>query len=165
MRNKQQLVLVRSRILRFLIESHSKITQKSSWIWHLIFYVPLKNVPSIITTKISACSWLSVFVVDGVWEQWSEWAECSVSCGGGSQDRNRDCTGPFYGGLECPGNDSETRDCNTHHCPSKIHLASDGVFTFYILNIGWFVTAVAKKTLIPVQFYFREVKYLLKESI
>ncbi|KAK7100724.1 hypothetical protein V1264_023622 [Littorina saxatilis] len=54
---------------------------------------------------------------DGVWEDWSKWSECTLTCGGGNQWRARDCIGPFYGGAECPGPANETRDCNAHHCP------------------------------------------------
>ncbi|CAH1776208.1 unnamed protein product, partial [Owenia fusiformis] len=55
--------------------------------------------------------------VDGVFEPWSNWTMCNVSCGGGGQSRFRECLGPFYGGLECDGEFNETRDCNIHHCP------------------------------------------------
>lgn len=71
-----------------------------------------------------------------MWEQWSDWSACSLSCGGGSQDRQRDCVGPFHGGLECPGNGSESQNCNTHHCPSEYQY-SDGD------NLGFFVSFVS----------------------
>ncbi|XP_034312530.2 SCO-spondin isoform X1 [Magallana gigas] len=60
--------------------------------------------------------------IDGVWNPWSIWDNCSESCGGGNQSRYRTCDGPYYGGMNCSGNDTEARDCNTHHCPV------DGVF-------------------------------------
>ncbi|XP_053393892.1 SCO-spondin-like isoform X2 [Mercenaria mercenaria] len=55
--------------------------------------------------------------VDGVWEPWTDWDECSVTCGGAVHSRYRNCTGPFYGGANCSGPAKESRDCNTHHCP------------------------------------------------
>ncbi|KAL5017646.1 hypothetical protein ScPMuIL_007235 [Solemya velum] len=61
--------------------------------------------------------------VDGEWNTWLDWEECSLSCGGGTQGRNRTCVGPYYGGIDCPGPVTETQDCNTHHCPV------DGVWT------------------------------------
>ncbi|KAK3089127.1 hypothetical protein FSP39_001055 [Pinctada imbricata] len=55
--------------------------------------------------------------VDGVWQIWSSWDECSVTCGGGVSVRNRTCHGPFYGGSECEGNDTETKSCSQNACP------------------------------------------------
>ena len=49
---------------------------------------------------------------------WSNWTNCSASCGGGYQDRERECDGPYHGGLNCTGALNETRSCNIHHCPS-----------------------------------------------
>ena len=40
-----------------------------------------------------------------------------MSCGGGSQNRSRDCYGPFHGGTECPGSKDDWQDCNTQSCP------------------------------------------------
>ncbi|XP_060586807.1 SCO-spondin-like isoform X3 [Ruditapes philippinarum] len=60
--------------------------------------------------------------VDGVWESWTKWDECSVTCGGAVHSRYRNCTGPFYGGANCSGPANESRDCNTQPCPV------DGVF-------------------------------------
>ncbi|XP_069128273.1 SCO-spondin-like isoform X2 [Argopecten irradians] len=55
--------------------------------------------------------------VDGVWEEWSDWDTCNVTCGGGGQRRYRDCEGPFFNGAECEGPPMEQRDCNMHNCP------------------------------------------------
>jgi hypothetical protein len=46
--------------------------------------------------------------------QWSDWSECSLSCGGGTQTRIIE-TYPSNGGQEC-GNKA-TQDCNTQNCP------------------------------------------------
>ncbi|XP_013395220.1 A disintegrin and metalloproteinase with thrombospondin motifs adt-1-like, partial [Lingula anatina] len=55
--------------------------------------------------------------VNGYWEKWSAWTNCSVSCGGGLQSRYRNCTPPRYGGAECIGKAQEERNCSTHPCP------------------------------------------------
>ncbi|GFS05116.1 SCO-spondin [Elysia marginata] len=55
--------------------------------------------------------------VDGVWNPWSVWDECSVTCGGGFQARNRSCDGPYYKGLDCQGDTVENQTCNTQPCP------------------------------------------------
>ena len=61
----------------------------------------------------------SLVSVDCVWSTWSDWEECSVTCGGGSQNRDRITEGPFYGGAECTGDVQSTRDCNTDECPGR----------------------------------------------
>ncbi|KAL5016463.1 hypothetical protein ScPMuIL_006052 [Solemya velum] len=55
--------------------------------------------------------------VDGVWTAWTDWEDCSLTCAGGTQGRNRTCIGPFHDGEECPGPDFQTQDCNTFPCP------------------------------------------------
>jgi hypothetical protein len=65
-----------------------------------------------------------VFIVDGDWTDWTPWATCPVTCGGGIQDRSRTCSNPLpqYGGADCIGGDVEAQDCNIHFCPSKLNL-------------------------------------------
>ncbi|KAH3881664.1 hypothetical protein DPMN_005591 [Dreissena polymorpha] len=60
--------------------------------------------------------------VDGVWNDWASWATCSLTCGGGSQQRTRRChyDSPHHG-TPCAGPDTETRDCSTDHCPIDGH--------------------------------------------
>ncbi|XP_052255034.1 SCO-spondin-like [Dreissena polymorpha] len=56
--------------------------------------------------------------VDGVWNDWASWATCSLTCGGGSQQRTRRCHyDSNHHGTPCAGPDTETRDCSTDHCP------------------------------------------------
>ena len=59
------------------------------------------------------------FSVDGVWLPWSDWDDCSVSCGGAIHYRYRECEGPFYGGANCSGPGVDDQACNTHHCPGQ----------------------------------------------
>ncbi|KAL5006387.1 hypothetical protein ScPMuIL_015193 [Solemya velum] len=53
-------------------------------------------------------------VVDGGWSDWSEWGDCSQSCGGGYKIAFRDCTSPEpkCGGDQCSGACSKTIPCN-----------------------------------------------------
>lgn len=60
-----------------------------------------------------------LFLVDGVWLDWTEWSECSLTCGTGASLRSRGCDGPFYDGMNCTGDWSESKDCNTFLCPSR----------------------------------------------
>ena len=61
--------------------------------------------------------------VDGEYSVWTEWSECSASCGGGKQDRVRTCTNPApqNGGNDCShlGENKQQRDCNFEFCPEK----------------------------------------------
>uniref|UniRef100_A0A8C7VBG6 SCO-spondin n=1 Tax=Oryzias sinensis TaxID=183150 RepID=A0A8C7VBG6_9TELE len=56
--------------------------------------------------------------VDGRWTPWSVWADCSVTCGGGTHVRTRACINPppRNNGSDCSGPDRETRDCQTPPC-------------------------------------------------
>ncbi|XP_023559876.1 hemicentin-1 [Octodon degus] len=57
--------------------------------------------------------------VDGRWSPWGSWSACSVSCGGGTRQRTRDCSDPVpqYGGSKCEGSDIQSDFCNTDPCP------------------------------------------------
>ncbi|CAG2227544.1 Hemicentin-1 [Mytilus edulis] len=63
---------------------------------------------------------LSMCPIDGNYTDWSAWSVCTVSCGGGTQDRTRSCTNPVqqYGGNDCSqiGSDYEQEACNTQVC-------------------------------------------------
>lgn len=54
----------------------------------------------------------------GQWGSWSQWSSCSVTCGGGSQDRTRVCSIP----NNCSGTDTETQTCNPQACPTPAPL-------------------------------------------
>ncbi|KAM4705238.1 SCO-spondin-like [Rhinophrynus dorsalis] len=49
--------------------------------------------------------------------EWSEWSECSASCGGGISERNRTVLVPADpGGAPCPSPMLLHRTCNSHNC-------------------------------------------------
>lgn len=63
-----------------------------------------------------------LFSVDGMWADWGSWGTCSTTCGGGNQNRTRNCTNPEpqYGGADCVGNAQDSpQTCNTNPCPSE----------------------------------------------
>ncbi|KAI4895283.1 hypothetical protein NFI96_000261 [Prochilodus magdalenae] len=71
--------------------------------------------------------------VDGRWQQWSSWSSCTKTCGGGSQQRQRVCYGPFYGGEPCPGDREEVRRCNEKRCPEPHEICDEENFS----NVVW----------------------------
>uniref|UniRef100_A0A3Q3AAS1 Adhesion G protein-coupled receptor B1a n=1 Tax=Kryptolebias marmoratus TaxID=37003 RepID=A0A3Q3AAS1_KRYMA len=74
--------------------------------------------------------------VDGKWQPWSLWSGCSKTCGGGRQQRNRICYGPFFGGKLCPGEREEVRHCNEKRCPEPHEICGEDNFS----NVVWKMT-------------------------
>uniref|UniRef100_A0AAR2L9X5 Adhesion G protein-coupled receptor B1a n=1 Tax=Pygocentrus nattereri TaxID=42514 RepID=A0AAR2L9X5_PYGNA len=71
--------------------------------------------------------------VDGRWQPWSAWSSCTKTCGGGSQQRQRVCYGPFFGGEPCPGDREEVRRCNEKRCPEPHEICDEENFS----NVVW----------------------------
>ncbi|VDH96262.1 Hypothetical predicted protein [Mytilus galloprovincialis] len=69
-------------------------------------------------TEVAICNAI-LCPIDGIWSNWNEWTACSISCGRGSQSRNRTCSDPEpqYGGTHCSGNKTEEQICNDDPCP------------------------------------------------
>jgi hypothetical protein len=56
----------------------------------------------------------------GGWGAWSNYSDCSVSCGGsGTQVRTRLCNNPVpqFGGANCTGSNTGIQSCNNGPCP------------------------------------------------
>ena len=62
------------------------------------------------------------FPVNGEWLEWSAWTNCSVTCEEGTITRNRNCEGPYNGGLPCEGSDSETDVCIGPPCAGMFKI-------------------------------------------
>ncbi|XP_077447013.1 adhesion G protein-coupled receptor B1-like isoform X1 [Stigmatopora argus] len=63
--------------------------------------------------------------VGGCWHAWSSWGSCSKTCGGGIQQRQRVCEGPFFGGEPCPGERGEQKRCNEKRCPEPHEICPE----------------------------------------
>lgn len=89
------------------------------------------------------------FLVDGQFASWSDWSECSKTCGSNSyRSRERTCTNPppRYGGEDCEGRTVERHRCSKPPClltldaykATKVFLqpvnSRHGMITF-VLNI------------------------------
>ncbi|KAG8512356.1 A disintegrin and metalloproteinase with thrombospondin motifs 16, partial [Galemys pyrenaicus] len=57
--------------------------------------------------------------IHGHWADWSPWAPCSRTCGGGVSRRDRLCSNPkpAHGGKFCEGSARSLRLCNGQACP------------------------------------------------
>ena len=72
--------------------------------------------------------------MDGSWESWGDWSDCSSTCGGGQQFRVRLCANPLpeFGGSLCISHEifslsitnagtlseTDTVSCNVDNCPT-----------------------------------------------
>ncbi|XP_067379064.1 adhesion G protein-coupled receptor B3 isoform X10 [Channa argus] len=57
--------------------------------------------------------------VDGQWQEWSSWSDCSVTCANGTQQRTRQCSAAAHGGSECRGHWAESRECHNPDCTAN----------------------------------------------
>ncbi|KAK6187217.1 hypothetical protein SNE40_005292 [Patella caerulea] len=57
--------------------------------------------------------------VNGGWGEWSDYDDCSATCGPGTKTRSRQCDNPppSNGGDVCAGDNTETTECNLAMCP------------------------------------------------
>ena len=69
--------------------------------------------------------------VDGGWNKWTEWGECSVTCEDGLRRRTRVCDypPPLRGGTFCSDVDWQTKPCTMIMCPGTCHVMS--IFPLY----------------------------------
>ena len=75
----------------------------------------------VVSYLIRSLTHYNTFSVDGVWGEWEAWSDCTVTCGGGTKDRTRECMGPEHGGKECEGDTSEQSTCNEQvTCPGML---------------------------------------------
>eukprot|EP00111_Clytia_hemisphaerica_P024359 TCONS_00071884-protein len=68
--------------------------------------------------------------INGAWGGWSEFSQCSKSCGMGSQSRSRKCNSPKeqFGGKKCVGKHTETQSCMPQMCvkgKSDVRICED----------------------------------------
>ena len=57
-------------------------------------------------------------VIDGKWSEWSDFTQCSKTCGGGTTTRLRHCNNPSpkNGGKLCHGDSIQQKKCTIRAC-------------------------------------------------
>lgn len=87
------------------------------WVHHFSIYAV--SIIDQLPTAICQLFLYFPFIVNGGFTTWSNWTECSASCGGGVSSRTRTCTNPIpmFGGASCADKPVETKDCNAQPCP------------------------------------------------
>ncbi len=80
------------------------------------------NYPSL-SKEFSIYALLTFFLVnpvDCVWSNWSQFSECSQTCGTGIKTRTRIVkTLNSFNGVPCDGPASETEYCQLRECPQS----------------------------------------------
>ncbi|KAF7657672.1 hypothetical protein LDENG_00023270 [Lucifuga dentata] len=69
-------------------------------------------------TQTKLCN-IALCPVDGQWQEWSSWSDCSVTCANGTQQRTRQCSAAAHGGSECRGHWAESRECYNPDCTAN----------------------------------------------
>ena len=59
-----------------------------------------------------------IFLISGLWTDWTEWSACSTSCGGGARSRTRKCAA----GQICAGNNRDWQICNHQCCKGELNI-------------------------------------------
>ena len=57
--------------------------------------------------------------IHGGWGKWSNWTDCTKTCGNGIKSRYRNCDSPpsQHGGKYCPGDSNQSKQCSQQPCP------------------------------------------------
>ncbi|XP_070205812.1 uncharacterized protein [Littorina saxatilis] len=87
--------------------------------------------------------------IDGGWGLWTDWGQCTRSCGGGRKYHYRKCDSPtpIGNGQPCQGRDQEYTSCNNKDCQVasgcgvKYHIGAAGTSGFInVLNYENYMT-------------------------
>lgn len=54
--------------------------------------------------------------VDGVWQEWRPWTNCTSLCGRATRSRSRSCYDPLFDGKPCDPPDKQIEECELEPC-------------------------------------------------
>lgn len=82
-------------------------------------FVPYYTCIRVFSKKTHNIWCVYFFLVHGNWGSWLSWSECSASCEGGIQTRERYCNNPTADryGSACVGRSTSNQSCNIDPCP------------------------------------------------
>lgn len=77
------------------------------------------NTDTFTYSDIMECFTNTPCPIDGSWNFWGPWSECTEMCDGGTRRKERKCNlpEPKNGGKECDGEDFQETTCNEWACP------------------------------------------------
>ncbi|KAM9369812.1 adhesion G protein-coupled receptor B2 [Phaethornis superciliosus] len=78
---------------------------------------PYGTLCSGLLRETRTCNNTATCPVPGVWEEWSPWSLCSVTCGRGARTRTRRCVAAQRGGKGCEGPELQAKPCSMAGCP------------------------------------------------
>lgn len=72
------------------------------------------NAKELETCQLKPC------ITNGSWSEWSNWTDCTTTCGNGTKSRHRNCEqfSPGHGGKTCTGDVYQRKHCFQQACPS-----------------------------------------------
>ncbi|XP_062331210.1 thrombospondin-2-like isoform X1 [Osmerus eperlanus] len=80
---------------------------------------PAVSCSSLSFTEGECCPQCSAKGSEDGWSPWSEWTQCSVTCGRGAQQRGRSCDDVI---TSCSGPSLQTRSCSLVKCDRKVRV-------------------------------------------
>ena len=110
--------------------------------------------------------------VDCIWNEWTTWSPCDVSCGGGSQTRVRTQNSAQFGGKACVGAYHDYQICSNISCPSEPVFQTLACFLlnnpvthnqFYFLF--WFLRNIASNPIVPSHTCYKQVKLMRNKCL
>ncbi|WAR26637.1 HMCN1-like protein [Mya arenaria] len=110
------ILMVKCSFKRLLFCKTNKLTHFTKIKYYLIYRI-IDNV--CLKTIFIVHRFVCKYKVDGAWNSWMEWGECSTTCETGWRLRSRTCDqpAPEYGGKPCPGSFNDNITCFEKECP------------------------------------------------